>query len=289
MLIFSEYRTTQSYLKEALEGRFGAGCVELINGSMHHRLRREAIAHFEESAQFLISTEAGGEGIDRTQQRIAEALARAKAAARKQHVLFEHAASFDPNETRNELRITADHGETFVTGMFRLLSIEIVETSHNGRLWHLRLPEAVQAALGVTRGRYEVTLDRILAVNRPNTHMLDLDSFMMQYLLQQAKSHDFGGLSAVIRGSPPDTAAVLTSLLRWQSDQGQRRRQEYTAFSVGDGGEVQVNPAAFGEWLKQPHTQEAVQRPDVGVQPELAARKGAKTYRYDSSLAPELC
>jgi len=37
------------------------------------------------------------------------------------------------------------------------------------------------------------------------------------------------------------------------------------------------------------HSQEAVQRPDVGVQPEFTARKGAKTYRYDSSLAPELC
>ncbi len=37
------------------------------------------------------------------------------------------------------------------------------------------------------------------------------------------------------------------------------------------------------------HEQEAVQRPDVGVQPEFDARKPAKKYRYDSSLAPELC
>lgn len=36
------------------------------------------------------------------------------------------------------------------------------------------------------------------------------------------------------------------------------------------------------------HQQEAVQRPDVGVQPEFDARKPPKTYRYDSSLAPEL-
>ncbi|MEA3277471.1 MAG: site-specific DNA-methyltransferase [Pseudomonadota bacterium] len=37
------------------------------------------------------------------------------------------------------------------------------------------------------------------------------------------------------------------------------------------------------------HSQQAVQRPDVGVQPEFTERKGAKRYRYDSSLAPELC
>lgn len=36
------------------------------------------------------------------------------------------------------------------------------------------------------------------------------------------------------------------------------------------------------------HSQEAVQRPDIGVQPEFNNRKPAKSYRYDSSLAPEL-
>lgn len=355
VLIFSEYRTTQSYIKAALEARFGAGCVEQINGSMPHPKRREAIARFEASARFLISTEAGGEGInlqhnchimvnydlpwnpmrlvqrigrlyrygqrervvvfnihspdtadeqimemmysridqvvtdlagvspefnpqlhddilgevadlvdvtqileeatvagiDRTQERIDEALAKAREAAKKQHELFEHAASFDPNETRNELRISGEHSDAFVTGMFRQLGIEIVDTSHNGLLWHIRLPDAVQAALGVARSRYEVTLDRVLAVNRPNTHMLDLDSYLMQYLLQQAKSYDFMGLSAVIRDLP-GTSALTTSLLRWQNDQGQRRRQEYTVYGMTTDGRVRVNPDSFSEWLKQP-------------------------------------
>ncbi len=37
------------------------------------------------------------------------------------------------------------------------------------------------------------------------------------------------------------------------------------------------------------HNQEAVQRPDAGIQPEFNGRKPPKSYRYDSSLAPELC
>ncbi|MGZ8911006.1 MAG: site-specific DNA-methyltransferase [Methylococcaceae bacterium] len=36
------------------------------------------------------------------------------------------------------------------------------------------------------------------------------------------------------------------------------------------------------------HSQEAIQRPDVGIQPEFNGRKPPKNYRYDSSLAPEL-
>ncbi len=36
------------------------------------------------------------------------------------------------------------------------------------------------------------------------------------------------------------------------------------------------------------HEQEAVQRPDVGIQPEFSEHKKPKSYRYDSSLSPEL-
>ena len=354
VLIFTEYRTTQAYIRDALETRFGEGSVELINGSMPHTQRRDAIARFEDTANFLISTEAGGEGINlqrkchimvnfdlpwnpmrlvqrigrlyrygqkkrvvvfnlhspdtadeqvmdlmytridqvvddlagvsteyneqlrddilgeladlldvnqileqatvegitRTQERISEALERARAATEKQRELFEHAAGFDPNETGSSLRIDHEHGVAFVVGMFSILGIEVVETTHEGRLFHIRLPEAVQHELGVERSRYEVTLDRDLVVNRPNTHMLDLDSFLMQYLLRKAKSYDFMGLSAVIENHSLKGGALLTSLLRWQNDQGSRMRQEYTAYWIKPNGDVQTNPDAFAEWLK---------------------------------------
>jgi adenine-specific DNA-methyltransferase len=37
------------------------------------------------------------------------------------------------------------------------------------------------------------------------------------------------------------------------------------------------------------HAQKSVQRPDVGVEAQFSNKKRPKTYRYDSSLAPELC
>lgn len=65
LVVFTEYRATQAYLKEALECRFPeAGAVELINGSMTLDEKINAIDAFNESSQFLISTEAGGEGIN---------------------------------------------------------------------------------------------------------------------------------------------------------------------------------------------------------------------------------
>jgi hypothetical protein len=37
------------------------------------------------------------------------------------------------------------------------------------------------------------------------------------------------------------------------------------------------------------HSQKSVQRPDVGVEAQFSKKKPPKTYRYNSSLAPELC
>lgn len=66
LLIFTEYRATQSYLKDALEARFPhAGEVMQINGSMKLEEKLEAIRNFNEGENaFLISTEAGGEGLN---------------------------------------------------------------------------------------------------------------------------------------------------------------------------------------------------------------------------------
>ena len=36
------------------------------------------------------------------------------------------------------------------------------------------------------------------------------------------------------------------------------------------------------------HVQESVLRPDVGIETQFAHKKAPRTYRYDSSLAPEL-
>lgn len=65
LVVFTEYRATQTYLKEAIEHRFPqAGAVELINGSMTLDEKLDAIDAFDGSSHFMISTEAGGEGIN---------------------------------------------------------------------------------------------------------------------------------------------------------------------------------------------------------------------------------
>ncbi|QOW20221.1 DEAD/DEAH box helicase family protein [Lysobacter ciconiae] len=64
VLIFTEYRGTQDYIVEQLQQQYGASKVDVINGGMNVEERRAAIARFEGDGQFLVSTEAGGEGLN---------------------------------------------------------------------------------------------------------------------------------------------------------------------------------------------------------------------------------
>lgn len=59
-IVFTEFRGTQMFLKERLE-QAGMSCV-IFNGGLSYAQKDEVIKRFKESAQVLISTEAGGEG-----------------------------------------------------------------------------------------------------------------------------------------------------------------------------------------------------------------------------------
>ena len=64
LLIFTEYRATQDYLVNALHERYPKAGVAQIHGSMSLDEKRASIDRFNESARFMVSTEAGGEGIN---------------------------------------------------------------------------------------------------------------------------------------------------------------------------------------------------------------------------------
>ncbi|WP_429544259.1 DEAD/DEAH box helicase [Pseudomonas frederiksbergensis] len=359
VLIFTEYRTTQDYLREALAAQHGDEMVELINGSMQHAERREAIRCFEEQGRFLISTEAGGEGInlqrcchimvnydlpwnpmrlvqrigrlyrygqkkkvvvfniqqtdtldqnivdlmyeridsvvndlaqvqhkefndglkdeilgelaelidvegilqqatklgiERTVERIEGALEHARTAAVKQRELFAYAATSDPNQLRDELGITVEHLYSFVLGMFDQLGVEVAERTHKDRLLRIRMSESVMRELGMSskaNQRMDVTLDRILAASRPNTHMLDLNSKLMRLLLDKACEYDFGGLVATLKAPKLTEGALFGVMLRWQCPQGKRMRQEFVAIQVNEG-QANLNPVAASQWLLGP-------------------------------------
>ena len=65
-LIFTEYRGTQDSLEQLITRAFGPESIGLINGGMKREQRRAVVHAFNEQSQprFLVSTEAGGEGLN---------------------------------------------------------------------------------------------------------------------------------------------------------------------------------------------------------------------------------
>jgi len=354
MLIFTEYRATQSYLEELLKEKYGSDSVYLIHGGLNYQERARAIENFEEQGLFLVSTEAGGEGInlhrechimvnydlpwnpmrlvqrigrlyrygqtkkvlvfnmhasqtmdahilqlmytriqqivadmvgvsdefhpgikdeilgefselldvgeiledatttgvDRTKERVDDALSRAREAVEKQRELFEYASGFDPEETRGELVIGSKHVRAFVEGVLGCLGIEIIDRKHQDRVLELRIPDELREDVPVRRQRFEITFDRGIAVSRESVEMMDFGSPFFCFLIDTARDYQFGGQCAGI--SRIENGAVISAMLRWQNDQGMRMRQEYAAILVDAKKQVSMNPEVFSQWLVEP-------------------------------------
>jgi adenine-specific DNA-methyltransferase len=67
-----------------------------------------------------------------------------------------------------------------------------------------------------------------------------------------------------------------------------KKKKQRDAAGAASAGTPGIGDAA-GPYGNYRHDAAAISRPDVGVQAQFNARREPKTYRYDSSLAPELC
>lgn len=356
VLIFTEYRTTQSYLAKALSESFGEDTVHLINGSMSLDERVAAIEAFETAGQFLVSTEAGGEGLNlhrqchiminydlpwnpmrlvqrigrlyrygqrkrvvvlninskgtldediiammydrlsqvvtdmahvqgdefnenlkddilgemadmanleeiieksqhqdirRTQQRIDDALERAKEAASLQRDLFEHAASFNAATFNEQIVVTEEHLKSFISGMCRILEIDVDTAYLKGRAWRLRFPVHLKERFNLARAIHTITFDRELARNREDFEFISYSSDLFMTLIDIASSIEFGGkLASTSCKKTSRKSIIYAALLRWQNVDGRRMSEEFSLF-LDDTGEIRLNPEEVKEWLLQ--------------------------------------
>ena len=185
-----------------------------------------------------ILEEAATAGVRRTEESIEEALRRARETAELQRDLFQHAVSYDADELRKGFRVGTPHLKAFVFGMVALLGGAIRESRRfPGAAWRIEVPaEARLPRLG-HEGR--ITFTRELR-DHIELEVLDLDHPFVQELLSRARSYDFQGLTAgtTLRGP----SHVVTAMLRWQDERGQRLRQEFMAVAIDGSGQLQANP-----------------------------------------------
>lgn len=162
VLFFTEYKATQALVINALERKFGSGSATFINGDERLRglttasglietrqIKREAAAAGFNSGQFrfLVSTEAGGEGID-LQERCCTLV----------HVDM----PWNPMRLHQRVGRLSRYGQTKDVNVFILRNPETVES----RIWDLLYSklERVQAALSATMAEREDIMQLVIGM-----------------------------------------------------------------------------------------------------------------------------
>jgi len=181
---------------------------------------------------------------------IDESLKQAKAAVEMQRELFDFAHGFNPDELAGQLSIGKSHLVSFVKGMCAVKGISFKAIQNEPGVFQLEFDSAVKRELDVKHKQLNITFNRGVTFPSKGLHIMDMESHVLKWLLSEARKYEFAGLHANINGL--EATAVVTSLLRWQNDQGARMRQEFAVALVRPDQSVEVNSEDVSEWLEKP-------------------------------------
>ena len=191
--------------------------------------------------------------LHRTASEIDEAIQRAQNAKKQQDSLFAHIEGYDPQAALATHSLGTNDVLVFLEGILQYKGIKVRNRLYNGLVLELELPEEMRGQFSEFSERatfVRVSPDRELARRLPNIAPMDFKSPFFTSLIEFAKSPDFKGEYASIKG--PDSGVLGLYKLRWQNDQGTPRQEELlTVFLSERSSDAELNPDFFGHLLHQ--------------------------------------
>ena len=79
-----------------------------------------------------------------------------------------------------------------------------------------------------------------------------MDHFLMKHFIEVAKSHGFGGQTAVINHGNNPGGVLVSAYLRWQNEYGKRQRQEFSTWLIDANGSAKSNPDSLSKLTAAP-------------------------------------
>lgn len=211
--------------------------------------------------------------LERSQERIDEALERARQAAQRQDDLLRFASGFDARSMNQELPMDDRHLPAFIEGMLQATGGEVRSKLHGGQVWEINLGEAVSRQLR-TRQNYRVAFSR-RASKLYKAELLENGQPVLEHYLMAAQTYEFQGQVAHLQ---LPVSALGCSELRWQDEGGKSMRESYRVF-VKQSGKWLVNPPLFSEWFLSPAAD--------GVPTDTSTRSADVHGQADSLLGQE--
>ena len=222
-----------------------------VSEDFHDGLETEIVGELLERvdiAQILASNR--DMDIDRSSSEIADAVKLAKDSRELQDRLFSHIEGYDPTSTAVLHSFGPSEVLSFLEGILPRRGVRIRERLHNGRLLEIELPEDMRGRYSEFGGRTvaRITVDRRLAMRSERTISMDFASVFFCELIEYAKSPEFGGEYASIRGLEEGALGIYR--IRWQNDQGMPRWEMLLPVFLPREQEIaQSNPEFFGSLL----------------------------------------
>ena len=188
--------------------------------------------------------------VKRTEAEIAEAIQSAKEAKNLQDDLFANVDGYDPSFAASVNAYDSDDAHTFMKGMLPYLNIRIRDYTHGGSVLRLELPEDIVGRYSEFGARrvVRVSVDRNLARKLSDVAPMDFKSAFFLWLIERAKSPEFGGAYAHVKG--PESGVLSLYKLRWQNDQGQPTEEMViSVFWDAESGHAIENPSFLQDLL----------------------------------------
>lgn len=174
----------------------------------------------------LLADAAAG-AVERTQERIAEAVDRARRARDLQDEILSQAGGFDPAALARLGRFTTADVLRFVLRMGPFAAFEVTGVDERRERVTLRLSDPWRGRHPEFGGRtvIDATTSRVAAASSRSLTLLDFGSSFVRELVAMSGSPEFGGGYASF-ALPERPGTVAAFLARWQSEQGETLGEE---------------------------------------------------------------
>lgn len=212
------------------------------------------LAAFEGLGDILSERELG-EGVQRTEERIQEAIDKAERARGLHAELFTGAQHYSASSEKRLRGISPAHVLSFVVGMVTTLGGSLRKVMYDGKLAEVDLGDELKKQFGRRGSVIRITADRALyrrlTKSKESCEFLDIEKPLLKHLAETALAPDFGRDAAATPLA--GLQGFFAFLLRWQNI-GFRPREELVVYGLNQEGKLEEGPPAVVEWLLHPAT-----------------------------------
>ena len=195
-----------------------------VEGNTTELLRTEIVGELMERLDYAkMLTRNTDRNMRRSEEELERALELAQSATEQQDFLFSQVENFNRLAGEPVKDLSQDDVMSLLEGMLAVKQIHIRRRLYGGTVLEIELPDDLIGHYGEFAHRrvVRVTHDRDRSTALNNVVQMDFESPFFRSLIDEAKSSEFGGEYAQIRGTQDSAFALFK--LRWNNDQGQPR------------------------------------------------------------------